>query len=217
MSKPDIFLDTCIILSQTYGPEFDTNHPVTKALTKNGHATYTSLTVKLEGKNVLNRRKQFYRMMYDLSAARNDLTKIDISIYSEHDQGHLRQMQRLLQGKKIDESLKYLRKVGQMFDQAFDEEIGSLKRVLPRSENKQTQSLFQIAGMPNLDAQIATDFVHWGGPLANMCWLVSLDHEHVLMKRGDILRIVNDSLFMDPSLLDVLHPSEAVGRLGKIT
>jgi hypothetical protein len=157
MGKPDLFLDTCILLSQTYGNELDDNHGLTTAVTNNGHKLFTSLSVKLEGKVVLKRRRRYYLMMLDLIDHNNQMSKVDMNQYSPNDQRHLQKLHQLLSKYGAQKSQQYLRSAGQRFDQGFDEQVRKMYKILPRSNDKQLQSRLELTGLPMGDAQITTD------------------------------------------------------------
>ncbi|MCX6651991.1 MAG: hypothetical protein NT137_01345 [Methanomassiliicoccales archaeon] len=210
----DLFLDSCVVLADAYGPEIDQSAPDCSAIIDCPAPKYTSSLVESELARVESRRKKLYQDLLAWMAGGGLIGSFPRANTPVNDDEHLKSLERAVRKLGPKETLDYIRLLSFRLEQGIREAIKKLKTPpLDLATDKELEGRMIAKNIHQIDARITAQYFAWGRgrPIS---WFITKDRKGVLSRRDDILADVEVVYSLLKMNVDLITPREARRRLG---
>lgn len=218
MSMPvgSLFLDTCIFLSQLYGPDVDREYHNTNIVMCGKVTLFSTMTVVTEARRLIRRRRKFYKMI-DEVASGVSYSALMTNGASENDIRHVRTIESIIRKIGRKKAVELMRFLSYEIDSVFQQQLDLLNGGLYQGPCQDIcmRNDFQKLGLPEIDSQIMTDFVDWGKMRRHDCWMVSLDG-HMIKNQKNIVQMLSSHEMGPFTNLDVYHARDVAKYLNDL-
>jgi hypothetical protein len=206
----DLFLDTCVILSQVYGPVINDHYKDTFRVMNGPLPLFSTTTVVTEARSVLRRRSRFMGQLDEVFKAGFNYSQMRKNGATDNDVKHFMKVEAILRNIGRDKAIEIFKHLSLGLRVSLDDQLNLIKGGIYNGPcgDHCTFMDFQKTGLPEVDAQIVTDFFDWGktrtpGP----CWLVSLDG-HMTNNCGKIRNVMTNHPDGPINHMDVVHATK---------